>query len=177
VCTIPVPEPGTSAVVVPVPEAEPVVSAWRARFDASAGMGMPAHITALLPFLDEARLNADVTQRLATLCARHPVLDVEFGRFGRFPGVLYLDPEPSDGLRRLTLAIAEEWPEAPPYGGAFASVIPHLTVAEGADADMKPQIEEEIRAGLPVRARLAEAALFVFDGARWAPRLRLPFGV
>jgi 2'-5' RNA ligase len=171
-----VPEPGTSAVVLPVPEAEPAVSAWRARFDASAAMGMPAHVTALLPFLDEARLTADITQRLAALCERHPVLDVEFARFGRFPGVLYLDPEPPDGLRRLTLAIAEEWPEAPPYGGAFDKVVPHLTVAEGADAETEARIEADVRAGLPVRARLAEAVLVVFDGTRWAPRLRLPFG-
>jgi hypothetical protein len=37
-----------------VPAAEPVVSTWRERFDGSAAQGMPAHITALYPFLPGA---------------------------------------------------------------------------------------------------------------------------
>ena len=159
-----VPQSGTSAVVVPVPEAEPVVAGWRARCDPSAALGMPAHVTALFPFLDEALLTADVTGRLAAVCARLPVLDVELARFGRFPEVLYLDPEPPHGLRRLTLAIVEEWPEAPPYGGVFDSVIPHLTIADGADAETEARIEQEVGRALPVRARLPHAVLYLFDG-------------
>lgn len=49
--------------------------------------------------------------------SRLPVLDVQFRRTGRFPGVLFLDPEPADrlctsrplslsgGLRRLPTAL------------------------------------------------------------------------
>jgi 2'-5' RNA ligase len=167
------PERGASAVVFPVPEAEPVVAAWRARFDPSAAMGMPAHVTALYPFLDEPRLTPEVTRRLAAVCAGLPVLDVEFRCFGRFPGVLYLAPEPANGLRRLTLAIVEEWPEAPPYGGAFDTIVPHLTLADGREPDAR--LEAEVGRGLPIRARLPEAELLVFDGRRWQRRARLPF--
>jgi hypothetical protein len=39
-----------SAVLVPVPEAERVVSRPRARLDAAATAGVPAHVTALFPF-------------------------------------------------------------------------------------------------------------------------------
>ena len=98
-----VPQSGTSAVVVPVPEAEPAVAGWRARCDPSAALGMPAHVTALFPFLDEARLTADVTGRLAAVCARAPVLDVELARFGRFPEVLYLTQTPP------TVSAASRW--------------------------------------------------------------------
>ena len=34
-----------SAILVPVPEAEPVVGRLRARLDRSAGRGIPAHVT------------------------------------------------------------------------------------------------------------------------------------
>jgi 2'-5' RNA ligase len=166
---------GQSAVVVPVPTAEPLVARWRRRFDPSAAHGMPAHITALYPFLDQERLTDAVIGRLSALCAEFPILDVEFRRTARFPAVIYLDPEPADGLRRLSTAIFGEWPEAPPFGGAFEEVIPHLTIANGADHAVMTAIEEDVLPALPIRARLAEACLFVFDGGRWRRRASLPF--
>ena len=168
-------EKGQSAVVVPVPAVEPVVSTWRARFDRSAAHGMPAHITALYPFAPEEDLTADVVAQLREVCAAVPVLDVEFRRTARFPDVLYLDPEPASGLRELTAAIAERWPQAPPYGGMFDEVVPHLTVAQSAGDDVLDDIEADVVHRLPVRTRLAEACLYVFDGERWRPRSRLPF--
>jgi 2'-5' RNA ligase len=158
-----------------VPAAEPVVSTWRTRFDGSAAQGMPAHITALYPFLSDEHLTDAVVARLLGVCAAVPVLDVEFRRTARFPGVLYLDPEPADGLRKLTAAIAERWPEAPPYGGLFDKVVPHLTVARGAGDDVLDDIEADVSRRLPVRTRLTEARLYVFDGERWRSRARLPF--
>jgi 2'-5' RNA ligase len=166
---------GESAVVVPVPAVEPAVSRWRARFDDSAAQGMPAHVTAVYPFLSEDRLTASVRAELLELCADLPVLDVVFARLARFPRVLYLDPDPADGLRRLTLTIAERWPEAPPYGGRFAATIPHLTIAHDVDDDVMANIDRGIRSALPVRASLHEARLCVFDGARWESRADLPF--
>jgi uncharacterized cupin superfamily protein len=168
-------ELGQVAVVVPVRAAEPLVSGWRERYDASAAQGMPAHVTALYPFLPEHRLTDTVLTGLRELCAESPLLDVAFRRIGRFRGVLYLEPDPADGLRRLTLAIAARWPEAPPYEGRFDEVVPHLTVATGVNEDVAKQIEAALRPGLPLRARLAEACVYVFDGARWRLRMRLPF--
>jgi 2'-5' RNA ligase len=162
-------------VVVPVPAVEPLVSGWRERFDSSAVQGMPAHITVLYPFLHDSRVTNSVLAQLAGLCAQSPVLDVEFRRLGRFPAVLYLDPEPAEGLRWLTATIAEQWPEAPPYGGSFDEVTPHVTIAHGADEDVTASIESDLLRALPVRTRLTEARLYVFDGARWQARARLPF--
>ena len=151
------------------------MSGSRERFDSSAVQGMPAHITVLYPFLDDDRLTSAVLSRLAGLCAQSPVLEVEFRRFGRFPAVLYLDPEPAAGLRRLTANIAEQWPEAPPYGGRFAEVIPHLTTAQGTSDEVMTGIESDLLRALPVRTQLGEACLHVFDGTRWRRRARLPF--
>jgi 2'-5' RNA ligase len=162
-------------VVVTVPAAEPVVSTWREQFDSSAAQGMPAHVTVLYPFLPEARLTREAVAQLRELCAAVPVLDLVFRRTGRFPGVLYLDPEPADGLRELTVAVAERWPEAPPYGGAFDGVVPHLTVAHDAGEDVLDQAEADVLGRLPITTRLAEAHLYVSDGDRWRLRARLPF--
>jgi hypothetical protein len=159
----------STAVVVPVPEAEPLVGPWRARFDPSAAQGMPAHVTALYPFVAPTEA---VVAKLRDLCAGLPALDVAFTRTARFEGVLYLAPEPAAGLRRLTLAVAARWPEAPPYGGAFDEVIPHLTVAQGQGLE---EVEAELQRGLPIAARLTEACLYELDGGRWRRRARLPF--
>ena len=40
-----------SALVILVPEAEPLVRPFRHRFDPSAALGVPAHITLLYPFI------------------------------------------------------------------------------------------------------------------------------
>ena len=136
---------------------------------------MPAHITVLYPFLGERRLNDEVLAQLRSMCAELPVLEVVFRRTGRFPEVLYLEPDPADGLRQLTIAIAERWPEAPPYGGTFDDIVPHLTVAHSADDDVLANVEADVLRALPVQARLVEACLYVFDGARSRRRAQLPF--
>jgi 2'-5' RNA ligase len=163
-----------SAVVVPVPSVEPLVSGWRARHDPSAARGMPAHITAVYPFLPPSRLTPAVVTELGAICAEHGSLAVSFARTGRFPNVLYLDPDPADGLRSLTIRIADRWPEAPPYDGAHDQVVPHLTVALGDDT-LLDRLEAEVRGVLPVVATLDQARLYVSDGGRWQSRARLPF--
>jgi hypothetical protein len=163
-------------VVVPVPEAEPLVSPWRSRFDTSAARGMPAHITVLYPFLKPRCLTDDVIADLTDACARQPALDVVFRRTARFTNVLYLDPDPADDLLQLTFDLAGHWPQAPPYNGEFDEIIPHLTVAQDVGADLLDTVDSELSACLPLAARLVEAHLLVFDGTRWRRRARLPFG-
>lgn len=167
--------PGTSAIVIEVPAADPVVSRWRAKFDASVSLGLPAHLTVLAPFLPEERLRDGVLDRLGELCGAVPAQDVSFARTARFPGVLYLEPEPDQALRDLTVSIAREWPEAPPYGGRFADVVPHLTVALGAFDSPFEAVEDALQPELPIRAHLEDACVYVYDGERWRHRARLPF--
>ena len=166
-------EPGQTAVVFNVPVVEPIVSPWRDRLDPSAAEGMPAHVTLLFPFVPAPRLTDETQAELQALCAEFAPLAVDFAHTARFPGILYLDPEPADGLRELTTAIAAQWPEAQPYGGLHNDVIPHLTVACADDAVLDA-IESKVAPQLPVTARLQEAELCVFDGARWQPRASLP---
>ena len=135
---------------------------------------MPAHITLLFPFLPHSLLTTEVETQLRAICSHHEPIALQFSRVARFPGVLYLAPDPADELRELTVAIAQRWPETPPYAGAHDEVIPHLTVAMAQDAVLDT-VEPELAAQLPVATRLPQAALFTFDGRRWRTRAPLPF--
>jgi 2'-5' RNA ligase len=158
---------GQTGLIVKVPETEPAVGAWRSQFDPAAAAGVPAHITVLYPFLDKDLADAGVLRRLAAILAAHRALDLRFAEVRRFPGVLYLAPEPAAGLRALTSAIAAQWPEVPPYGGQFDDVVPHLTIAVSQDTSVLDMIESDVLDWLPVTARVESASLIVFDGGHW----------
>lgn len=119
-----------SAFIVRVPEAEPHVSHYRERYDASAKLGVPAHITVLYPFMPRILINTQVLEqvRLAIACARG--FAFHLAKVGRFPGTVYLTPQPSDPFVSLTHAIVRAFPSYPPYRGQHAAAIPHLTVAQ-----------------------------------------------
>ncbi|MBL1082301.1 2'-5' RNA ligase family protein [Streptomyces actinomycinicus] len=161
---------GQTGLIVRIPEAEPAVRAWRQRFDPSARAGVPAHVTVLFPFLDASRTDARVCSALAAVIGSHRAFDLRFVSCGRFPGVLYLAPEPDGQLRRLTEVIAERWPEAPPYGGQFTEIVPHLTVADGQDDAVLDEIEAGLLGSLPFASRVAAVDLMVHDGVAWRER-------
>lgn len=81
--------------------------------------------------------------------------------------MLYLAPEPGTQLRRLTEVIADRWPEAPPYGGQFAEIVPHLTVADGQDDAVLDEIEADLLGRLPFTSHVSSVDLMVHDGAKW----------
>lgn len=161
---------GQTGLIIKIPDAEPAVRAWRERFDPSARAGVPAHVTVLFPFLDESRIDAGVRSALSVLLGSHHAFDLRFESCGRFPGVTYLAPEPDAQLRRLTKAIADRWPEAPPYGGQFTEIVPHLTVADGQDDAVLDEIEADLLSRLPVTTRVSSVDLMVHDGAQWQER-------
>ena len=159
--------PRRTALIVEVPEAEPVVGELRLQHDRSAALGVPAHITILFPFADAAAVDEDA---LAQLFGRFPAFDFTLDRVERFDtGVVWLHPEPSFRFVDLTAAIAERWPEHPPYEGEFDEPIPHLTVSE-TPIDFQP--------ALPIAARAHEVTLIEEDEStgRWSRRRSFPLG-
>ncbi|MDF9811115.1 2'-5' RNA ligase family protein [Streptomyces sp. SPB162] len=158
---------GRTALVIKIPEAEQLVGPWRGRFDPAAATGVPAHVSVLYPFLDHARIDDGVIEALETTLAAHPPFETRFRRCGRFPGMLYLAPEPDGPLRALTAGVVDRWPEAPPYGGRHADVVPHLTVAYSPDPSVLDTIETELTGGLPFTGRVTAVQLVVWDGERW----------
>jgi hypothetical protein len=159
--------PRRTALIVEVPEAEPVVGELRLQHDRSAALGVPAHITILFPFADAAAVDEDA---LAQLFGRFPAFDFTLDRIERFDtGIVWLHPEPSFRFVDLTAAIAERWPEHPPYEGEFDEPIPHLTVSE-TPIDFQP--------ALPIAARAHEVTLIEEDEStgRWSRRRSFPLG-
>jgi 2'-5' RNA ligase len=166
----------TSAVLVHVPGAEPIVGRWRRAHTYDAPLGMPPHVTILYPFVPRTAL-VDAEPRLAELVAEHEAFDATFARTARFPGLLYLAPEPAEPFLRLTEAVAAAWPEHPPYEGAHEDLIPHLTVAESEDASLLDSIASEVEPRLPISQRVGVASLFVEgDDGCWLEHSRLPLG-
>ena len=160
--------------LVHVPEAEPIVGEWRLRHTSDAPLGIPPHVTLLVPFVPAGELTSEVEERLGRLLGKAEPFEVTFPRAARFPDVLYLEPQPSEPFSALTEAIAAEWPEHPPYEGVHETVIPHLTVAEG-EGDLLERIRAEVEPQLPLQTRVSEAQLYVEDEAgRWHERTRLP---
>jgi 2'-5' RNA ligase len=158
---------GETGLIVKVPAAEPIVGGWRSQFDSAAAAGVLAHITVLYPFLGRDRVDASVLAELDALLAKHQAFDLQLTQCRRFPGVLYLAPEPETELRALTAAIASRWPEAPPYGGQFADVVPHLTIAHSQEPEVFDVIESDVCGRLPVTERIASVQLIIYTGDHW----------
>ncbi|MEX2971799.1 2'-5' RNA ligase family protein [Streptomyces sp. C184] len=167
---------GRTGLIVQIPEAEPAVRAWRERLDPGAREGVPAHVTVLFPFLREDCVDGAVHRALEEILAAHPAFPVRFESCGRFPGVLYLAPEPDGPFRQLTRAIADRWPQTPPFGGRFTDVVPHLTVAQGHEDAVLERVEAELLGGTPITALVSSVELLVHDGTRWHERASFALG-
>jgi hypothetical protein len=66
-------------------------------------------------------------------------------------------------------AFAQRWPESLPYGGAYSTSVPHLTVAHRVAADVVDALEAERAAHLPLRCRATEAWSAAFLRMCWIP--------
>ena len=152
---------GATALIVKGPEAEPLVRNWRRQFDTTAAAGVPAHVTVLYPFLDRRAIDASVIGELQAILAEHRAFDVQFLQCRRFPDALYLAPVPDTQLRALTESIANRWPEAQPYRGQFAEVVPHLTAAHGQEPRVFDKIESELSQRLPITAHVSSVQLLI----------------
>lgn len=99
-----------SAVIVPVPEAEPAVGRLRLRLDRTAAWGVPAHVTVLTPFVSPDRIGPGELRKLGEAIRAVPRFDVIFRRTDWFgDDVVWLAPEPDDGFRALTVAVARRF--------------------------------------------------------------------
>jgi 2'-5' RNA ligase len=118
---------------------------------------LPPHVTLLYPCPGEPL-------EIAKALEPFDQFDVTFTRLDRFPGVLWLAPEPAEPFVLLTETMVSRFPGWQPYGGVYKSVIPHLTVAQSSLDDVAVQIEPL----LPLASRVESVVLFESaDGAHW----------
>jgi predicted protein tyrosine phosphatase len=159
-----------SAFAVKVPAAEPLVGDLRRRYDATVALGVPAHVTVLVPFMDPALITPEVLEHARQALNRTPSFDFSLGKVGRFPETAYLAPEPAAPFIEMTLALADAFPDFPPYGGEHEGVIPHLSVAHGnaLDADAAAaELEARLLASGAVHANCTEVTLIENSSGRW----------
>jgi 2'-5' RNA ligase len=175
---VPSDAPGSTAIVVLTPEAEPLIGeVYRLHSNAGADEMTP-HITLLVPFVPAPQLDAEVDARLRRVFRSHEPFDYELVRVERFGReILYLAPEPSRRFSELIDALSREFPDYPPYEGIHDDVVPHATVADSADEVLLARITADLEPQLPVACR-AEVATIVERGTdlRWRPRVGLPLG-
>ena len=163
--------PTESALVALIPEAESLVKLFRDSNIPSAAIGVPAHVTILYPFRSPDALSDQVLAVLRELFQAVPGFVVSFTTTRRFPNGLYLAPEPAEPFQRLTELVFGRFPDAPPYGGAYAEVIPHLTVAELDDAQRLDEVDAAFRESasgkLPICTAVQAITLMENSGGRW----------
>lgn len=166
-----------SALVVLVPEAEAAVGPFRIAYDPSAAAGCPAHITLLYPFRPPDEIGPAVLDGLRRCLGPFGSFPYTLNAPSRFPGVLYLAPDPAEPFRQLTLAIWARHPDLPPYGGRHADIVPHLSIAQLADEAALERVAAAFAraAGprLPIHARADAVALLALRGGRWRTRATL----
>ena len=119
---------------------------------------LPPHVTVLYP------CPGDVAE-IAQVLAPFDQFEVTFTRLDRFPGVLWLAPEPAEPFVAMTEAMVARFPDWKPYGGVYKSVIPHLTIAQASLDDVAIQIEPL----LPLASRVEFVVLYEsVDGSHWS---------
>ena len=164
-----------SAILLEVPEAEPLVGALRLEGDHSAQLGVPAHVTLLYPFVDDP--DEGVVEELRFFFERVESFDLDLTSVGHWPEVVYLAMDQADVVHDLIEALVRRWPGCPPYGGMFSveEVVPHLTVVDTPDAALRERAAAEVSTGLPLRAAVREASLWLHGGDdRWRELARFP---
>lgn len=170
--------PGSTAIVVLTPEAEPLIGELYRLHSNAGGDGMTPHITLLVPFVPAAQLDARIDARLRGVFRSHEPFDYALARVDRFGSeILYLAPEPPRPFIELIDALSQEFPDYPPYEGIHDDVVPHTTFADSTDEALLSRITADLEPQLPVACR-AEVATIVQRGAdlRWRPRVSFALG-
>jgi 2'-5' RNA ligase len=153
-----------AAVIVPIPEVEPVVGALRLQYDPAPRLGVPAHITLLYPFC-RPQVVAHEINTLANVCESIAVFQFSFTEVRQFPATAYLHPDKAEAFAQITRTLMNIWPECRPYGGAFPDIVPHLTVADRVSAEILSTVEELLRGQVPIACVAREIWLITSDHA------------
>lgn len=184
------PRPGRgleSAVIVPLLQADRLLGPWRDRWQPAAPVGIPACVTLAYPFLTAGELGPVALEGLGAIFAAQPPLSVRLAGVGRWPGIVYLAPEPSEPFVELAEQVQEQFPSCRPADGG--TIVPHVTALRSLDDRLLDEAASALAAELPLDCRLSEAwlvqaagaghAWLVSEGAgeRWTLRMRFALGM
>jgi hypothetical protein len=150
--------PPSTGLIVPVDAARPLLAPWLQRLPA-AGRSLPPHVTALWPFLPVDALDGAAESRLERLLSGVSSFTFALTRVEELADAVVLTPEPVTPFAALTRLLWGEWPECPPFGGAYEDIAPHVVVAIDPSAVDRAALEAVLPPALPLVARAAEVLL------------------
>ncbi|MFF0740250.1 2'-5' RNA ligase family protein [Streptomyces sp. NPDC004111] len=168
--------PGTTAVLVMLPDADPLLEI-AGRLDArTVRPGVPAHAALLYPWLPADRIGAAELDRLraalveaAAGAGRIPLLLDEVELTGSFVGV------PVPELHAAASSVRTAFPEQVPYGGRFGpDPRVHVTVAMDADARTAADIARRVTGRLPIRTEVSAVHVVALTPEGWQIVAELP---
>jgi 2'-5' RNA ligase len=136
-------------------------------------------VTVLFPFMPPSEVNAQVIGSLAAVISTVRRFHATFESTGWFgTNVLWLAPKPADVFGSLTTAVADAFPDYPPFEGRHEEVMPHLTVGHDVDVSELREAEAEVLRCPPIRANVTEVALWCGTDvpARWRRTMGFPLG-
>ncbi|MGW0752939.1 2'-5' RNA ligase family protein [Streptomyces sp. NPDC002587] len=170
------PEPGTTAVVIVLPDATPLLEAAWHIDPALVRRGVPAHVSLLYPFVPEPALTDQDEKDVRSLAASFPAADLLLEEVMTASGFVAVTVP---GLQPIVDAFRAQWPGLRPYRGRFgARPAAHVTVAMGADT---PAATARVRAAigtlLPLHTRAAAVQLVVLTEEGWQSRFTVPLGI
>lgn len=90
-------------------------------------------------------ITPEVLARAAAALAGFAAFDFRLSTVARFPGTVYLRPQPAAPFIALTEALVRAFPGLAPYGGAHAAIVPRLTVGRG-DESTADRLVTELQA-------------------------------
>jgi hypothetical protein len=163
-----------SCIVVPVPEVERAVDLPRREHTRDGADGMPAHITLIYPFVDDAELTPAHVDEVGKVVGRFPRFSFALTSVERFTHAagahVWLAPTPAAPFVELVHALERAFPAYPSFAGEYDSVIPHLTVASRTSEEAIATVEAELADALPIEAYATTVYVMVNDAGQWRTR-------
>jgi len=138
---VPAEERETAIVIaVDVPALDAV---YREEYPAFHALGIPLHATLLYPFVRPDELD-DALPRLTQVLEGHPRFTFTLTELKTFPRTVWVAPVPASPFVALTHALEAEFATSH-MGGAFAEVIPHVTLADGLEESRLDETVQRLR--------------------------------
>jgi 2'-5' RNA ligase len=150
---------------------------WQVWNEVNSTSTVPPHISLLFPFLPMSAITLETCSRLAGIFASVPPFDYELAGVGWFDkDVAYLRPEPSNPFVAMVDTLTREFGVLP-YEGAYAQVVPHLTLGEKRSVRQLRQAAARVQHHLPERCRATDAWLMSERRPdSWEVAARFPLG-
>jgi 2'-5' RNA ligase len=168
-----------SGLIIEVPAAEPAVRHHREHLDASAPLGIPAHITVLFPFMSPETIDTAALTGLSELIAQTSRFRFQLDHTDWFGDeVLWLAPSDPRPFRALTQRLFRAYPAFPPFEGQFDEVVPHLTIGHRHPLNDLRAAEESVQARLPIDASATAVTLMTQQpaGGLWTKAATFTLG-